>query len=202
LYASAYLKQHKHLAIPSIYKNVPKEANWTGIIKNYFESSTINAIAWTSAVCVPKIILEAIGCFDETITMGAGEDTDLWIRIALDHPVAFSNHVTAIHNLETENRISNTNANLRAFINLDTYETQATSHPALKTYLDLNRFSIGLQYKIAGNMEQSKSYWSKMDLSNLNNKQKFLIHCPRSIISLLLYIQGSLRKLGFNTTPF
>ena len=134
--------------------------------------------------------------------MGAGEDTDLWIRIALDYPVAFSNCVTAIHNLETENRISNTNTNLRDFINLDTYEARAKSNPALKKYLDLNRFSIGLQYKIAGNNQQSKSYWSKIDTSNLNKKQRLLINCPRAIVLLLLFIQSSLRQLGLNTTPF
>lgn len=202
LYATAYAKQHKHIAVPSIYKNIPKGNSWSGIVKDYFESSTVNSIAWTSAVCVPKTILNTIGGFDETITLGAGEDTDLWIRIALEYPIAFNNEVTAIHNLATENRISKSNTNLRHFINLDRYETRAKSNASLKKYLDLNRFSIGLQYKIAGNTKKSNDYWGKLDKTNLNKKQILLMTCHRYTLLLLIYMQNSLRRFGVNTTPF
>ena len=117
LYCKAYLKKLNNIKLIPKYKGIPQTKDWMGIIKDYFEASSINAVAWTSAVMIPKNILDKVGGFDEKITLGAGEDTDLWIRIALQHPVAFYNKVSAIHNLDTENRISNSNTNI--FLNLN-----------------------------------------------------------------------------------
>src|SRR5690606_29394454 len=144
LYATAYSKKQKNKTLKVKYHRIPDTPNWLGILPDYFDASKFNTIAWTSAVMVPKLILDNLTAFDEKITLGAGEDTDLWIRIALKHPVAFFNSATAIHNLHADNRLSNTHTNRRVYLNLDTYETDAKSNPSLKTYLDINRFSLGM----------------------------------------------------------
>jgi len=196
LYAMAYEKRNKNLLIPSVYKDIPKTKDWKGIVPDYFESSSINSIAWTSATMVPKTIVDAIGKFDETITLGAGEDTDLWIRIAIDYPVAFSNKVTAIHNLHTENRISNSNTNQRQFINLDIYEEQAKTNKSLKKYLDLNRFSIAIQYKLIGNKEKAKILVSKIDPKNLTEKQRLLLKLNTSALKIATKLKDNLQNRG------
>lgn len=151
---------------------------------------------------IPRHIFNTIGLFDENITLGAGEDTDLWIRIALNHPVAFSNTVTAIHNLNAENRITNSNTNLRQFLELDTYEVFGKDHKSLKHYLDLNRFSIGIQYKLVDNSSKAKGYFSKIDKTNLNLKQKTLIKSNVFVLKALMKLQRQLRRLNINLTAF
>ncbi len=202
LYASAYQQKIGKTLIESVYKDIPKQENWSGIVDDYFKSSLVNSIAWTSAVMVPKHIFDTIGLFDENITLGAGEDTDLWIRIALKHPVAFSNTVTAIHNLDAENRITNSNTNLRQFLDLDKYEADTKEHEYLKHYLDLNRYSIGLQYKLAGNSKKAKDYFNKIDENNLNSKQKTLIKSNVFVLKVLMNSQRQLRRFNINLTAF
>ena len=202
LYATAYLKKNKKVLIPSTYKNIPPTENWMGIVENYFESSTVNSIAWTSAVMVPKSTFKTVGNFNETITLGAGEDTDLWIRIALKYPVAFSAKVTAIHNLHSDNRISNSSTKLRQFIDLDVYEEDAKANPSLKKYLDLNRFSIAIQHKMAGNNKKAKQLIAGMDTANLNTKQRALLTLNKTALKIAMKIKSSLQNSGVLLSTF
>ncbi|WP_396601749.1 glycosyltransferase family 2 protein [Algibacter sp. R77976] len=202
MYCKAYTKQYRKTFIKSVYKNIPQKNNWKGIVDDFFESSTINCIAWTSAVMIPEKIINDIGYFDENITLGAGEDTDLWIRIALKYKVAFSNKPSAIHNLGADNRISNSNTNARIFLNLDKYEAVSKKSKALKVYLDLNRYSIAIQYKIAGNTEKANEYIDKIDKDNLNRKQLFLLKRNTFFIKLMLNIKKLLRFLNIDLSTF
>jgi len=202
LYANAYEERIGKTIIPSNYKNIPNTKNWKGIVEDYFDASIYSSIAWTSAVMVPKKILEAVNRFDEKITLGAGEDTDLWIKIALKYPVAFNNKVTAIYNLHADNRISNSNTNSRNFIDLDKYEAEAKNNASLKKYLDINRFSIALQYKLAGNKKNMHAYLKHLDKNNLNYKQRFLLNCNRSLLVLLKKSQNFLRRFQVNLSSF
>lgn len=201
LYACAYAGKKHGKIIPSHYKNIPKEP-WQGIVDDYFSSSIINCIAWTSSVMIPRSILKKHNGFDERITMGAGEDTDLWLRIALDYPIAFNNQVTAFHHLDSDNRITNSKTNLRNFINLDLYENQAKNNPSLKRYLDLNRFSIALQYKQAGNNLAAQTLIRKINFSNLNSKQKWLLKLSGFALRQLNQLKNKLQKSGVNLSSF
>ncbi|MBJ7879251.1 glycosyltransferase family 2 protein [Gelidibacter salicanalis] len=196
LYATAYQKKNNKITISSVYNHISSTKNWMGIVDNYFESSVVNSIAWTSAVMIPKSIFETIGNFNENITLGAGEDTDLWIRIALKYPVAFSTKVTAIYILHSDNRISKSNTSLRQFLDLDVYENEANCNASLKKYLDLNRFSIAIQYKLAGNPNKAKSLIDKIDATNLNTKQRSLLKLNSTALKCLLNIKNRLQNSG------
>ena len=202
LYATSYYRRINDILLKPKYHNIPNKEDWLGIIENYFDASLVNSIAWTSTVMVPKFIFENIGYFDEKITLGAGEDTDMWIRIALKYPVAFKNTVTGYHNLDADNRITNSNTNFRQFINLDKYEDFTTDHKSLKKYLDLNRFSIGIQYKLAGNKTLAKTYFYKIESASLNFKQKTLTKLNPFILKLIIRIQHYLRKFNLDLTAF
>ena len=202
LYCTAYVKQYKNVSTPAVYKNIPKVNGWMGIVADYFESSINNSIAWTSATLVPKTILETLNGFDETITLGAGEDTDLWIRAALQYPVAFSNSATAIHNLIAENRVSNSKTELRQFLDLDVYEPFANDNPSLKIYLDVNRFAIGMQYKLSGNNKTADNYFNKIDYKSLNKKQRFLLSKSAKTLVIMKNFQSIFRNFKVNLTPF
>lgn len=200
MYANAYVKKLGKTTLEPLYIDIPE--NWNGVVKDYFKSSTHSCIAWTSAVMIPKKIIEYFNGFDEKITLGAGEDTDLWIRIAIKHPVAFNNKVTAVYNLHSENRITKSNTNLRQFLDLDKYEEEAKNNTSLKKYIDLNRFSIALQYKLVNNKDQMQHYLNFIDKKNLNNKQRFLLICNKSVLTILIKFQYFLRKYNINLSAF
>ena len=60
------------------------EAEWT-VLENWFEARLENNNTWTSVVLICRGVFETTGCFDEGLP--AGQDMDLWIRIALKYPV-------------------------------------------------------------------------------------------------------------------
>jgi len=84
------------------YKVIPP-APWEGLIPNYFKSGTLGGYpVWTSAVCIPKRIFLEVGGFPEDSWYG--EDADLFGRIALKYPIAFSWYMGAIYHWEAINR--------------------------------------------------------------------------------------------------
>ena len=84
------------------YRAIPP-APWEGLIPNYFKSGTLGEYpVWTSAVCMPKKIFLEVGGFPENSWYG--EDADLFGKIALKYPIAFSWYIGAIYHLEATNR--------------------------------------------------------------------------------------------------
>ncbi len=86
--------------IPS-FKGIPP-APWEGIIPDYFYAALGNIPpVWTSATAIPKAVFDAVGMF--TPGEKVGEDIDMWLRIALQYKVAFSNEVSATYFRDTIN---------------------------------------------------------------------------------------------------
>jgi len=88
----------------TIYKNIPPPP-WEGLMPDYFRSGSlgedpVNA----STVVIPKKIFHEMGGFPEGYWYG--EDTDLFGRIALKYPVAFSWEFGALYHVEASNRSS------------------------------------------------------------------------------------------------
>ena len=122
--------------VQPVFDAIPTE-KWSGIVPDFFKASMKFRLAWTSAVAVRKDVFETVGHFDENITLGAGEDTDMWIRIALNYPVAFDNEVSAYYHMATENRISLSKTLERKFSKLDKFSNEEKTNSSLKKYLDL-----------------------------------------------------------------
>ena len=80
---------------------------WEGLVPDYFSAAVFSEGTLpfvTSSAGVPKEIMRAVGGFQEGIQWG--EDIDLWFRIVLKHPVAFSWEGEAIWHTDAGNRIS------------------------------------------------------------------------------------------------
>lgn len=91
---------------------------WEGLIPDYFESAIGLQPVFTSAVAIPKSILESFGGFREEHQ--PGEDIELWFRIALDHSIAFSSGHGAVYHRDVEHSISDTMVALDGYILVDT----------------------------------------------------------------------------------
>jgi glycosyltransferase involved in cell wall biosynthesis len=87
------------------YEHVPKPP-WEGLLPDYFKSAALgDSPVWTSVAVVPTKIFHETGGFDERHWYG--EDTDLFGRIALKYPVAFSWEFGAVYHLDALNRAGN-----------------------------------------------------------------------------------------------
>lgn len=101
-YATAFEIQEPdgHVRVPS-FKEIPAPP-WEGIIPNYFRSAVGHTPMWTSAVVVRREVFTRIGRF--VLCSGLGQDVELWGRIALQYPIAFTWRVGAVYHMEAENR--------------------------------------------------------------------------------------------------
>ena len=103
LYATAYkITDTQGKEVIPTFKEIATPP-WEGIIKSYFRSAAMGAPPVTaSSCCIPKHILNEVGGFTEGKRMG--EDLDLWGRIAIRYPVAFTWTVGAVYHHDAENR--------------------------------------------------------------------------------------------------
>lgn len=201
-FATSYYKQFKTDKRIKMSSPIHDENFESGPVKHFFKNSLTDSLAWTSAVAFKKEFFEKLGGFDTTITYGAGEDTDLWIKAALQSNLVFSTTFTAVHKMDGSNRISHTPTNQRNFINLDAYESAIQKQPYLKAYLDINRFSIALQFKMAGDLKTYHEYLNKIEINHLNRKQRFLLKLPGPFLQRLQQWQHFLKINGFNLSAF
>jgi glycosyltransferase involved in cell wall biosynthesis len=201
-FGTAYEKRFNTKLTVPMDAPVMKEANWYGIVENYFANCHVDSIAWTSAMCFNKQFFQDLNGFDHRITNGAGEDTDLWIRAALMSPLAFCTNISAVYNLEGSNRISHTPTKERVFMDPDNYESAAKADPDLKKYLDRNRYSFALQHKLAGDTNSYRRFLKHMDWEKITGKQRLLLKLPNFLLKLLIWLQEKFARGGVRLTSF
>ena len=70
-----------------------------GYTLNFFSEQALREAVWTSSVGVRRRAFLSIGGFKNIMP---GEDTELWIRLALNHPMACTRKVTALYTVGTD----------------------------------------------------------------------------------------------------
>ncbi|RZJ65106.1 MAG: glycosyltransferase family 2 protein [Flavobacterium sp.] len=199
LFATAYDWRLNGKIVPIGFSGI--ERNKSGIVNDFFASSLKHRIAWTSAVAVPKKILDDVGNFNENITLGAGEDLDLWIRIAIKYQVAFCNKSSAIHNLGAQNRMSLTDTTTRSFALLDQFSSNEKNNPSLKKFLDLYRAEFALKMKLANDV-RSDFYMRQIDFRNLPWRTNVLLKLPLALLKPLYQFKKKLERNGVSVSAY
>lgn len=175
--------------------------SYFGIVEDYFHHSLINQIAWTSAVAIPKNILDTYGCFD--IAMKAGEDTDLWTRIALQENVAFDSKISAQKIISTSQNHLSQSAHVIDKLNLlDKFLQQEKTNHSFKKYMDYNRFAIVIERKMAGDIENAEKIRAQIHSGSLNQKQLLLMNMPAPILKLFKELQRFLLRHSIYLSAF
>ena len=199
LYAMGYTKKFDN-ANP-INAHFFKHENYNGIVPDFFSASTVDCLAWTSAVMIPKEIFKNIGYFNEGLK--SGQDTEMWIRIALDYKVAFCSNKTACKVLcFDENHLSISEHKIDRLKIFEKFYDFESKHSALKKYLDLNRFSIAVDRKINGDFKNYKLLKKSILKKNLNLKQRLVLECPKVVLIGLKKIQRQLIQQNIYLTAF
>lgn len=199
MYATAYESQFGDKMIASHYYRIPKKRQWSGIVWDFFELSSINCIASSSSVMIPKTIYNGLNGFDTSYN--SGEDIDLWIRMALCHSIAFNNEPSVTINMLADNQASKKSIQFKNHLNFDSFE-QEDDHSSLKKYLDLNRFALAISHKLEGNIQEANLLVSKIDKNSLNLKQRLLLKMNTNLLQNLMRFKDTLRKNGIGLSAF
>ena len=68
--------------------------------------------------------------------------------------------------------------------------------------MDLNRFSVAIERKIAGDFSNYNHLKNKIDFENLNLKQRVLLNTPSVFIKLLKQIQSLLLRNDIHLSSY
>ena len=196
MYAMSYIK---NINFKSYKKSYFGLSNFSGILENFFTSSSVDCIASSSSVMIPLNVFKKINGFNENLKKR--EDTALWIKIALNYKIAFST-ITTVEIVITEhgNHLSKSHENPWCFFDL--FKFQEQNNVDLKKFLDLNRFSEAINFKLNKEHNNFKIITKSINYRNLNFKQKILIKTPFRILLFLKKIQSYLLKKNIYITTF
>ena len=170
--------------------------DYEGIVKDYFAASLRYAVASSISIAVPKVVFNEVGNFKKYIS--SGQDTDMWIRIALHSKIIIGNKLTSSYLHFIEGSLSKTAILEKKIKRFDEYQKEEQANPSLKKYLDLYRMEYAMQYKMAGASEVSKSLYKQISKANLSFKSKALYILPKGLLQLLLEVKHSLRRNGID----
>lgn len=184
IFATAIAHAYEDDIVPVTY-SFPIDGQTT--LKNFFKDSKKHSILSSSSIVFKKSILESTGLFDTSIK--SGEDTDLWIRFGLNSPIVFINKIL-VHYTYSDNSLSNSAFNLDAKPKFDKYYVEETQNADLKVYIDINRFSLAILSKLNGDNKSFCFYKNQLDLKNITFKQRVLLHCPSSLLKLLVNLKA------------
>ena len=196
MYAMSYIK---NINFKSYKKSYFGLSNFSGILENFFTSSSVDCIASSSSVMIPLYVFKKINGFNENLKKR--EDTALWIKIALNYKIAFST-ITTVEIVITEhgNHLSKSHENPWCFFDL--FKFQEQNNVDLKKFLDLNRFSEAINFKLNKEHNNFKIITKSINYRNLNFKQKILIKTPFRILLFLKKIQSYLLEKNIYITTF
>lgn len=191
MYASGYtLKKSDKISHRAEFNDLPE--NFKGIVPDFFKHSLQNCIAWVGAVCIPKIIFKDIGVFDTEIF--SEQDTDLYIRIALKYEVVLDNTcVTAIYNRTMDDNLSNFSQKKAIPKILYSYKKEELNNRYLKQFIDYNRFSTLIYFKLSSNNLLAEKLIKDIDLNNLTLIQRILIKLPNKLIKFLFVVKNKFK---------
>ena len=115
-YGTAYLVKRKDskACVAAFSDDIPRKP-WEGLLPSYFKAAAFgDPPISASTVAIPKSVLTEMAGFATEAWWG--EDTDLWGRIALKYPIAFSWDGMGIYHSEASNRACNRTEPIREHI--------------------------------------------------------------------------------------
>jgi len=96
VYATSYWNLWNEGKKPARISGLPETPDWEGPLPDYVRAACEgDPPVWMSTVGVPRRVLDEVGLFP--VGIRTGEDLDLWLRIALAHPVVLSSKRTAVY---------------------------------------------------------------------------------------------------------
>lgn len=173
----------------------------TGYVEvvDFFGASSKEAVIWTSAAVLHKTVFEKSGYFDTKVKHA--EDTDLWIRVGLDFPVVFDWKILAkyVYDDKSVSRGKHYIFEEGSFLK---YAELEKDNPALKKFLDLNRFSAAIKSKLNGDKKNFRKCYEAIDFKNLSARKRILLHLTAFQLRILVTLKSFLADVGLGSAVF
>ncbi|WMW25424.1 glycosyltransferase family A protein [Methanolobus sediminis] len=194
LYATALktCNEENSCLIPN-HSYLPFE-NQEGIIDNYFSIAIKDFYFGSSSVLIPKNIFREVGIFENGVWWG--EDLDMWGRIALKYPIAFSKEIGAIYHLNSSNRAGNREDIVDEHIFIPKAKSAIRQREVSEEMkYSLQKYIIFLEYiRLSRNIRNEHINGDLLKFI-LNNNARYNY---KIIILLLVTIYKMIRKYCFN----
>lgn len=174
IYGTSYCFMKKGEKIPA---DKPLPSGFYGVIDN--SDWTLGHIYCSTAVCCKKSALEEVGMFDERIAYG--EDLDVWWRIMLRYPAAYSNKPLAVYRFDEENRAMNKKISLEKLYiyYFEKYAEDRKSNEAFRHFIDKECMWWLYPYLLeSGNKTEVARIVSQIDFSEYKFSFWFRFHFP------------------------
>ena len=199
MYGSRYLmKISGNKTIKTTYSSSVTN-DFRGILPDFFKASKAYRVGLTSAIAIPKKVLQNNFLFN--IAISSGQDLELYTKIAIEKPVAITNLFTVEYNFSLDNQLSKTPISKKRLINFEQFQSAEKHHESLKNFLDFYRLEYALQFRIAGDLEKSKFYLKDIT-SEIPFKTKVLLSTPSFILQFLLKTKHLLKKYGIDFSVY
>ncbi|MFA6433616.1 MAG: glycosyltransferase family A protein [Elusimicrobiales bacterium] len=184
------------------YRAIP-QFPWEGILPNYFESALGEPPVCASASAVAKAVLSCVGNFP--LGEAFGEDLDMWFRIAMKYPVAFSSYEGAVYHCEAQNRISSRYLAIKGFKLVETAKNALNSGSVARESVSFVKGIIDKHLLISathciydGDNLLAKKYLAQMQTNFFLNKKRFrevCLHIPYPILKLIIFVRNKFREM-------
>lgn len=176
------------------FLNVPND--YRGIVQDHFGASLTYRVAVTSAVAVPKYVLNEIGNFNINVTHP--EDTELWIRIGIKYPLAISNVYTMLYTFDLPQSWSRHKMKGRKIMDFNQFLQEESTNAGLKAFVDIYRLEYALKYRVEGDLGNSEKLYKQADTRNISFKTKILFMTPPFILWPLFQFKQWLHTKGIS----
>lgn len=204
-YTTTYLTIHSDsLTKKPHFYGIP-EKPWEGILQNYFKSAALGSSPMTaSTVGIFKNILIEIGAFN--IAAHGQADSDLWVRIALKYPIAFSWDGEGLYHFDASNRFCDSWTPLEENISVSTaWNAIESGEVPEEMYEDFLEYTARLEIETAyRNLKAGRADLAQKNLKHCRTKhlkcQKYpLLFCtylPFGIFKRLLIFEDFVKKIN------
>lgn len=174
--------------------------DFRGIVPDFFRSSYVDRIAWTSIAAIPKDVFTTIGGFNTEVSNG--QDLEVWIKIAISFPVAISDSITAHYHYEISDSLAKRSILNKKLMDFGQFSEAERKNSSLKKFLDIYRIEYALHYHMFGDEEKMHFYLKAANKENIAFKTKLLFALPGFVLRSLLKIKHGLKKIGVNFTVY
>jgi len=110
--------------------------------------------------------------------------------------VAIHNVISATY-IKNDESLSNSLLAKDKIKYLNKFKTFEENNNTLKSFMDMNRFSVAIFYKILNEEKVSKNIYETIDTKNLSLKQRLTYNLPLFLLKPLYSLKKSLDKKGF-----
>ena len=190
---------------PAHYRNIPG-GEWEGVIPNYFKAALGAPPLWSSTVMVRKDVFQEVGLFP--VGERVGEDLDMWARVALKHPVAFSNKVGAIKYKDTVNASRHYGMMIEKYGALiSTLESVLNERPSLyegigyddiRELRDAMLINVATEKVIVGQSREARAMLMRAKQcrlhAGLRKKWLFLTYVPGGLLRLIWNVKSVAKR--------